>query len=624
VTERNRWLKDILWLLVLGGAVAMVFRLYYGLGATTNLSDALPWGLWKILNMVAGVALSTGGFTLGFLVYGLRLERFRSLLKPAILIAFLGYGSSVFALILDIGLPYRIWHPLVMWNERSFLFEVAWCVMLYFTVTIMELSPTFLERLRLQGLAGLLHRVSPGIVVVGIALSSLHHSSLGSLFLVTPQRLHPLWYTSLIPVHFIVSAACSGMMVVVLAWLLFTRWYGKRAGLEQNGGFATVRRLACIAASLLGLYLALRLFDLVRTGAWRHLLEGTWESWLYLVEIVVAAVIPSVLMAVPAVRRSRAGLATAASFSVAGLVLNRLDVGIFGYFRDAAAAYVPSAGEWAVSLGVLAAAGLIFLWVVENYPIFDDAWRIRRKTRGRFQSTFDRASLVWQAAFGSGISRATMAAVVAVPLAWATLYPPFHAGGGEPPRPVAPQVAEDAVRTVLLLDGDRDGLAVSFPHLKHQQWYGSGDSCIACHHLSIPRDHSTPCSRCHRDMERTTGIFNHSGHFLAVASRENLDGPVPANLSCTVCHPQGAPKSARDVKTCLECHHTDMRPVLGNQEPLHAGLAAGYRVAMHDTCIPCHRKERDRVQRPDLAECFHCHQDRFAHSEHQKIGSSSL
>ena len=93
----------------------------------------MPWGLWKILNMVAGVALATGGFTVGFLVYVLKLERFRPLVKPAILIAFLGYGSSVFALILDIGLPHRIWHPLVMWNEHSFLFEVAWCVMLYFT-----------------------------------------------------------------------------------------------------------------------------------------------------------------------------------------------------------------------------------------------------------------------------------------------------------------------------------------------------------------------------------------------------------------------------------------------------------------------------------------------------------
>ena len=144
--ERNAWLKDILWALALAGAVAIGFRLWFGLGATTNLSDVVPWGLWKILNMVAGVALATSGFTVGLLVYVLKLERFRPLLKPAILLAFLGYGSSVFALVLDIGLPHRIWHPIFMWNPHSFLFEVAWCVMLYFTITIIEMSPTVTAR----------------------------------------------------------------------------------------------------------------------------------------------------------------------------------------------------------------------------------------------------------------------------------------------------------------------------------------------------------------------------------------------------------------------------------------------------------------------------------------------
>ena len=143
--ERTRWLKDLLWILVFCGTLAIVFRLWFGLGATTNLSDAVPWGLWKILNMVAGVALATGGFTVGFLVYVLRLEQFRPLVKPAITLAFLGYGSSVFALLLDIGLPHRIWHPIVMWNEHSFLFEVAWCVMLYTTVL------TLLQRLQSKG-----------------------------------------------------------------------------------------------------------------------------------------------------------------------------------------------------------------------------------------------------------------------------------------------------------------------------------------------------------------------------------------------------------------------------------------------------------------------------------------
>ena len=131
--DRTRTLKDVLWILALLGLVAGAFRMWFGLGATTNLSDAMPWGLWKILNMVAGVALSTSGFTVGFLVYVLRLKRFQPFMKPAILVAFLGYGCSMLALLFDIGLPHRFWHPITMWNEHSFLFEVFWCVLLYFT-----------------------------------------------------------------------------------------------------------------------------------------------------------------------------------------------------------------------------------------------------------------------------------------------------------------------------------------------------------------------------------------------------------------------------------------------------------------------------------------------------------
>jgi Ni/Fe-hydrogenase subunit HybB-like protein len=95
-----------------------VSSLWFGLGATTNLDDAVPWGLWKILNMVAGVALATGGFTVGLLATVLHVKRLQPLVRPAILIALLGYGSSVVALLFDIGLPHRIWHPIVMWNPR--------------------------------------------------------------------------------------------------------------------------------------------------------------------------------------------------------------------------------------------------------------------------------------------------------------------------------------------------------------------------------------------------------------------------------------------------------------------------------------------------------------------------
>ncbi|MCP4704253.1 MAG: polysulfide reductase NrfD, partial [candidate division Zixibacteria bacterium] len=225
INNRARIVKDILWVFALSGLVAAIFRLFFGLGSTTNLTDGVPWGLWKVFNMIAGVALSTSGFTIGFLVYVLNMKRFKPYVKPAILIAFLGYGCSCLALLFDIGLPFRFWHPIFMWNINSFLFEVFWCVMLYFTVTSIELAPTILEGLNMEKLTKWFHGIAFVAVIIGISLSSLHHSSLGSLFLVSPQRLHALWYTPRLPLFYIISAMAGGLFFIVFVKIIWSKIY---------------------------------------------------------------------------------------------------------------------------------------------------------------------------------------------------------------------------------------------------------------------------------------------------------------------------------------------------------------------------------------------------------------
>ena len=627
MTDRTREIKDILWLFALAGGLAIVFRLWYGLGATTHLSDQVPWGLWKILNMVAGVALSTGGFMVGFLVYVLKLHRFRPLVKPAILIAFLGYGSSGFALLMDIGLPQRFWHPIVMWNDRSFLFEVTWCVMLYFTVTVVELSPAVLERLKIVGLARFLHHLAPGVVIVGIALSSLHHSSLGSLFLITPQRLHPLWYSTMLPLHFIVSAMGAGLMVIVLAKTLYARLYdpgsvfgphtgsrsllGRIAPDERNsrvdaGDMPMLGQLAVIACGLLGGALALKMVDLFRKGAFLYLIHQTWESWLYVGEILLLCVIPIILVSLPTTRKSPVGLGLAALSAASGLVLNRLNVGIFGYFRDAGTIYLPSPIEWAVSLGVIASAGLAFLYLSENCFIFDDGWEDRLGVRRRFNPSFDKFSGVWYRALRVGLYRVTLLAVLILPAAWMMLYPPFRGAGRVETSPVKPPLALDAGRKVLKISGNGT-MPVVFKHADHIKRLGDEKSCGICHHLSLPHDHSTPCYRCHRDSELPTKIFNHATHLIEVAMAEKIGGAIPANGSCVHCHLLGVAESLPTSKRCMECHRKDMAP---SREPSGAWdfmTACGYRRALHHTCIPCHQKEASRVNKPLLPECRTCH-----------------
>jgi hypothetical protein len=259
-------------------------------------------------------------------------------------------------------------------------------------------------------------------------------------------------------------------------------------------------------------------------------------------------------------------------------------------------------------LGVLAAAALVFLFVVEAFPIFDEKWKERRVAKTRFVADFDRNSGVWRTALSSPLNRVSLVAVFALPIAWMSLYPPFVSGGTPADDVVRPPSAANADRSVLKIDGNHRSLAVIFPHKDHQERLGGDASCGRCHHVSWPSDRSTPCSRCHRRMEGPTEVFEHTSHFASVAEREKLAGWIPENRSCAVCHATGTPRGAASAKPCLECHKEDMAATREPDGPLALSEARGYRTAMHDTCISCHEQERERVKRPGLAECANCHE----------------
>ena len=638
--NKTRTLKDILWFFVFFGIVAAIFRLWFGLGATTNLSDDVPWGLWKVLNMIAGVALSTCGFTIGFLVYVLKIEKFRPLVKPAILVAFLGYGSSCFALLFDIGLPYRFWHPLVMWNEHSFLFEVFWCVMLYFSVTFIELIPNIIEKYNLKKTVSFLHKIAIGIVIIGISLSTLHHSSLGSLFLITPYRLFKLWYSPLLPVYFFTSAAGCGIMFLIMVKIFYAKLYdpvsvfgnqtnGKApliCSLGKNNGNTTIKEygkdmpmlssLSIIGASLLGIYLILKIYDLFKLNLFGALFAGTWESWLYVIELLLTAVIPLILVIIKSSRRSPYGLGTAAFSASFGLALNRLDVGIIGYFRDAGTAYFPSLTEWALSIGVISAAALVFLFVAENYSIFDEQWKLYKIRKGIFKASFDSISRVWQTALQSGLQHTTIIGVFVLPIAFVLMYPQFKSHNE---INVVPASGLNTTRSILIINANRPGMSTEFPHLKHQEVLGKEKSCIECHHMSLPNDKSTPCSRCHQKMFEKTLIFKHDLHTIWVAAKRKISGLHPENQTCSICHSSGLPKNINSAVGCMECHKEIMNIADSSNLPKQFLYADSYFYIMHKRCIGCHKEKKVQVNKPNLDQCSNCHKNYYKEFEAEKL-----
>lgn len=356
--------RVLLWLMVAVGAGLAVLRYTRGLGAVTNLTDRFPWGLWVAFDILSGVALAAGGFTVAALVYVLHLERYHALVRPAIVTGFLGYLLVIIALLVDLGQPHRIWHAIIMWNPRSVMFEVAWCVMLYTLVLSLEFGQMVLERLGRTTLLRITRMALPPLVIAGVILSTLHQSSLGALFLIVPGKLHPLWYTPMLPVLFFLSALAVGLAMVAVESSLSSRAFGRSLELPQ------LRGLGKGAAHALTLYLAVKVADLVARGAWPLAFQATVEATMFALEVGVGVVIPLALLWHPHTRRSPRAIGIASGLAVLGVVLNRLNVGVTGMLASSGARYVPSWMEVQITLAIVAAGILAYLWIAEHLPVF--------------------------------------------------------------------------------------------------------------------------------------------------------------------------------------------------------------------------------------------------------------
>jgi len=184
-------------LIIVLGLVLIGVRLLKGLGAVTNLSQTTPWGLWIGFDVMCGVALAAGGYTIAATVHLFGLKDYEPLVRPAILTGLLGYVFVVVGLVLDLGQPWRM--PFIMIFPRgvtSVLFEVGMCVAAYLTAQALEFIPAFWEWLQWDSVRRFWSRLTIWLAILGVVLSTLHQSGLGSLFLIAPTKLHPLWYSN--------------------------------------------------------------------------------------------------------------------------------------------------------------------------------------------------------------------------------------------------------------------------------------------------------------------------------------------------------------------------------------------------------------------------------------------
>jgi len=365
------------------GTLFAWFRFFHGFGSVTNLSKAYPFGLWIAFDVACGVALAAGGFTTAAIVEIFGRHKYHALVRPAILTAFIGYFLVGLAVFFDLGKYYNIWHALIYWNGTSVLFEVAWCVMLYLTVLGIENLPSVVEQFQDNvNLPGPLARLNGPVnwvldridwfcsrtmaffVLAGVVLSFGHQSSLGTMMLIAPYKLHDLWYTPLSPLLFLTSAVSVGIPMVIFEGTLAARFFGRQPETHLLSGIAKYIPL------FLGTYLLLRVGDLAYRGVLAQAFDGSVQGNAFLLEFALFAV-PYFLLKRPRVRRDPTLLFLCSLSVILAVVLNRFNVFLIGMDMGPGWSYFPSVGEWAVTFAFLAFGILLYKIGVNYLPILE-------------------------------------------------------------------------------------------------------------------------------------------------------------------------------------------------------------------------------------------------------------
>ncbi len=378
VPVRHKFFTPGVWML-LGMAAAMagaaVYRFVFGLQAATNLDQEHPWGIWIAIDVATGVAMAAGGYTTAAQAHIFHREQYHAVTRPALLTAMLGYTFVGIGLMFDLGRPYNIWHPMILWQGNSVLFEVGICVMCYLTVLYIEFLPIVCDRfqgdLRFPKLSRLctflnrtLDRVMFVFIIAGVVLSCLHQSSLGNLMVLAPSKVHDLWDTPILALLFLLSAFMVGFPMVIFESMLAARSFKLKPEMEILGP------LAKYVVFFTGLYLAFKLGDMMVRESYTLLWDGSVQSYCFAAEMLLGLLVPFGMLLSEKVRQTPGLLFAAATLIVLGVAFNRINVFLVAYQPPyATTRYFPSLLEIVVTAGLIASLVLVYRALVTYLPV---------------------------------------------------------------------------------------------------------------------------------------------------------------------------------------------------------------------------------------------------------------
>ena len=592
------WPFGILAVLAVIGLGTILYRFVAGLGATTNLNDGYPMGLWIAFDVVTGTALACGGYAVALLVYLLNRGKYHPLVRAAIVTSALGYTLGGLSVLIDIGRAWNFYKiPLYFtsWNFNSILLEVALCIMLYTGVLWIELSPAFLERWRESGVAGLrkfavaatpkIERAMPYVIAVGLLLPTMHQSSLGSLMLLSGDKLHELWRTPMLPLLFLVSVLGMGYAAVTLEATISAKVFKRPAETPM------LRALAVPIAFVLLLYAALRLGDIMVRDKLIAVLRMDGYSMLFMLEMGLM-VVPAILLLIWRHRAQAAFLATMGVFVILGGALYRFSTYLIAFNPGPQWSYFPSVGEFAVTIGLVAAEIMGYIFLVKRFPILRGAPTTSPTPPPppAGPSPRRRARQLAPAMIALGLILGSAVAVLAQ-------RPPNESLRCLTPNP------EHCLPEAMPVDEPHEAI------------------CATCHNLSTQRtfaEAATTCTGagCHTDLERGTPF--HRG--LHERTLQNCIGCHPPHdvripgggANCAFCHETGGimpgvekPYPRRDVGRpvkpdvifrhgrhesleCRSCHVSTQRHGATTVRTLQECRSCHHREPVALNCVTCH------------------------------------
>jgi Ni/Fe-hydrogenase subunit HybB-like protein len=358
-------------IIVIMGLILTVLRFTKGLGATTNLSQNNPWGIWIGFDLLVGVALAAGGYVTSAAVYIFGMKRYHAAVRPAILTGFLGYALVVFALHYDVGRPWRLPYPfLVSQGTTSLLFEVGACVATYLTVLFIEFSPAAMEWLGIRKARSIVVKLTMLLTIFGVILSTLHQSSLGALFLIVPSKLHPLWYSPYIPIFFFVTSVIAGLSMVIFESTLSHHYFhDKMDDAHKSGHDDLALGFGKAAAWVMAGYFIIKVIGVAVDNNWHYLATG-FGVW-FLVEMIGFVALPALCYGIGVREKNTKLIRWASAWAVLGIIVNRFNVSMvaFNYQLPSSERYFPHWMEIGISVFIVTVGILVFRFIVTRMPI---------------------------------------------------------------------------------------------------------------------------------------------------------------------------------------------------------------------------------------------------------------